>query len=245
MPLHVKNYRFAAKWYLVLLTFAFMALFINLGCWQLARGKEKAVLQATYQTRLHQPPAPLQQLLPQLKNPDDWRYSPVTVTGHYDNAHTMLLDNKIYQHQVGYEVLTPFVPNNGSQHLLVNRGWIAADKNRQVLPTIPAITGTHQITGFIYVTPGKAFTLGNVTETSAWPLRLQALDIPALQEALQQSLYPFVLLLAPSDASSDLVRDWQPTVMSPSKHQGYAVQWFTFAGVLLIIFVALSFRKTK
>lgn len=243
MTIHanVKQRHFAPKWYFVIATLVFVALFISMGCWQLRRADEKGVLQTSFESRMHLSPLTLQQITAT----QDVRYYPVTVTGHYDNAHTILLDNKIYQHRIGYEVVTPFIPTlqtHNQRVVLVNRGWLAADIDRQVLPVIPDIIGQQTITGVIYQMPGKAFTLGSIAEgRTHWPLRLQALDFSLVESILQRPLYPFVVLLSPNDKEG-FVRDWQPIATSVQKHIGYAVQWFTFAGVLVIIFIVLSRR---
>lgn len=235
------KYCFAPKWYFVLMTLCLCALFIRLGYWQLQRAAEKENLQAMFSERLHLLPLSLDQLL---KNSDKLYY-PVKVTGHYDNAHTILLDNKIYAHQIGYEVLTPLIIDQNKNVLLVNRGWVSATVNRNVLPSIPDMMGEQTLLGYVYVMPKKSFTLGRTLENDkTWPLRMQVLDIPLLENKLQQTFYPFVLLLAP-DKKLGFVRDWKPVAMPAQKHIGYAVQWFSFAVVLAIIFIALNIRKKK
>lgn len=238
--LYVKKGRFAPKWYFVLGTLCLVALFISLGFWQLSRAEEKRALQTSFEARAHLPALTLQETTTR----QDVRYYPVKVTGHYDNAHTILLDNKIYQHRVGYDVLTPLIADTDQRVVLVNRGWVAAGANRTLLPAIPNISGSQTAIGIIYIPPGKAFTLGNLTENAiTWPLRVQALDIPALASVLHQPLYPFVVLLS-ADDKPGFIRDWQPVSMPPHKHVGYAVQWFMFALVLIIIFLALNLRKS-
>jgi len=241
MPLYFRNYRFAPKWYFIVATVFLCALFVQLGCWQLERAATKEYLQDIFTERLRLAPLPLEQL----PKDTDIRYYPVKATGHYDNAHSLLLDNKIHDHRVGYEILTPLIPAGGQQAVLVNRGWIPAESNRNILPKIPEVTGEQTLVGNVYVTPGKSFTLGSTLEVGeTWPLRIQALDIPAVQAKLKRPLYPFILLLSPQEKEG-FVRDWQPVAMSASKNTGYAVQWFSFAGVLIIIFFALSIRKNK
>lgn len=234
-----RNYYFAPKWYFIVGTICLCALFIRLGYWQLQRAAEKEHLQATFTTRLQMAPLSLTQLLQK----QDKLYYPLTVTGHYDNTHTILLDNKIHAHQVGYEVLTPLLLNNG-YILLVNRGWIPTTAHRNVLPVISDILDEQTVVGSIYITPGKSFILGHTAEDkTTWPLRIEALDIPLLANKLHHPVYPFVLLLLPNKMDLPFVRDWQPVAMPAQKHIGYAVQWFTFAIILMIIFIGLNIRK--
>jgi len=236
-----KDYQFTPRWSLTLLTLLFLALFISLGFWQLSRAKEKQLLQHSYDSRLTQPPIALQQL-PQNS---DLRFYRTIVTGEYDNAHSLLLDNKIHDHQIGYEVITPFIINNEPRILLINRGWIPAGEHRNQLPIIPAVLGEQTLTGQIYIPAGKPFTLGNPLEsTPHWPPRLEALEIPIVAKLLNKTAFPFVILLSP-EQKEGFVRAWQPVNMPAHKNIGYAVQWFTFALVLLIIFVALNTHKKR
>ena len=99
-----------------------LPILLSLGIWQLHRADYKRRLLAQYRT---QPKTPLQlkDIPPQpLANLE---YRQIKVTDRYDNAHQILIDNKISHHRVGYEVLTPFIPDHGNRVLVVNRGWIA------------------------------------------------------------------------------------------------------------------------
>lgn len=233
--------RIRFNWWLLLITLAFVSLFIKLGFWQLHRAEEKRILQQQFTLRLHSQAISLD-LLP--KN-QDWHFYPVTLQGHYDNAHSILLDNKIHDHQVGYEVLTPFIDDKHVSPVLINRGWIPQGRNRQSLPVISSVDGRQEISGWVYVPAGKAFTLGQMSDLRQnWPLRVEIINIPALEKILNKPLFPYVILLSPK-ADSGFVRDWQPISMPPEKHIGYAVQWFTFALVLIIIFIALNLRRVR
>jgi cytochrome oxidase assembly protein ShyY1 len=41
------------------------------------------------------------------------------------------------------------------------------------------------------------------------------------------------------------VRDWQPPGMSPLRHLSYAIQWWCFAALALVIFAVLSVRRAR
>jgi surfeit locus 1 family protein len=235
-----QGYAFKPKWSMVIITLIFLAILLYLGFWQLQRAQEKRDLQAIYNGRMHSIPLQLSQLNKPL---EVLRYYPVQLTGYYDNAHTILLDNKVNNHRIGYEVLTPFILPNSQNAILVNRGWISAGTNRAILPTIPAITSERTIDGIIYVALGKAFTLSDKLETpGSWPLRVQTVQLPELAKLLNKPLFPFTVLLAPN-VSGGFVREWQPVVMPPYKHTGYAVQWFSLAALLIILFVFLNIQR--
>lgn len=242
LTLTTKHYRFEPRWSLTLLTLLLLALFLRMGFWQLERAKEKEMLTQRFEAGLNAPPISLDTLP---LDPGDWEHVPITVTGIYDNAHPILLDNKIHAHRVGYEVLTPLYIPEKRRTVLINRGWIPAPSERSILPAIPEVKGEQTLTGMIYLPSEKSLRLKHIEEPpNTWPLRVQTLTVTELKKRFNTPLYPFVIRLK-SDAKDGFVRDWQPVNLPPYKHIGYAVQWFTFALVLIIIFIALNIRKNR
>ena len=53
---------------------------------------------------------------------------------------------------------------------------------------------------------------------------------------------PFIILQAPED-SSEFVRRWPQPKVNDAMHTGYAVQWFAFALIALVIWLGLSIHK--
>ncbi|MFT3741950.1 MAG: SURF1 family protein [Gammaproteobacteria bacterium] len=237
MKFRGQSYQFKPRWSFFLLTVVMVTLFINLGCWQLSRAQQKRTWMTLYQNRLKAPPVPLEQLPPS----SDRRFYPVLLKGHYDNPHTFLLDNRIYHHQVGYEVLTPFITPH--KIVLVNRGWIPASPDRQQLPVIP-VNNSQTIQGIVFMPDKKPFMLGNAVAQNSWPMRLEGFDPAAIHTVLNQPVEPYMIWLT-QGPTQGMIRDWHPVSSPPEKHTGYAVQWFTFAAVMIIIFILLSFQKTK
>jgi surfeit locus 1 family protein len=52
------------------------------------------------------------------------------------------------------------------------------------------------------------------------------------------------MLLNP-DESEGYVRDWRPLKFGPERNVGYAVQWFSLAAALLLIYIIVNTRKVK
>src|SRR5688572_20604674 len=102
--------RFRFNWKLALFTVLLFPLLVRLGFWQLEREQEKIQLQTMYTERQQQAPVALFDLDEQ----EDLQYRQVVVAGTYDNEHVFLLDNKIYQGQVGYELIVPLLTNGGA-----------------------------------------------------------------------------------------------------------------------------------
>ncbi|MCW5588742.1 MAG: SURF1 family protein [Legionellales bacterium] len=234
--------RFTPSIGLTLLFLIFFTVFIALGIWQINRYHQKKQLQITYQNRAQQPSLTLNDLN---TNPSSMRYSPLSVTGFYQNQYTLFLDNIIHQHRMGYYVFTLFKPNSGDQWLLINRGWIQASLHREQLPQIPPITNIETVQGIIDVPSRNPYALGKAAENPGqWPLRITYLDLSELTHLLPHPVYPFILLLN-KNAEHGFVRDWKPVTRDPNKHLGYAFQWFAFAVVLLCLYIGLNIHRTE
>lgn len=232
MPIRIKN------WKLNLLALFFIGVFASLGMWQLSRAKEKEALIASYTARTQQ--APLSGEKIQTKG--DWRFYRASLQGTYDNDHSVLLDNKIQDGKIGYELYTPFRTTALPQPILVDRGFIPMGISRATLPTIPPITGTVTLTGILnspptYVAYGQLYESANII----WPLRVEYINLKEISR-YTGTLYSFYVLQLIENAPGANAVNWQIVTMPPEKHRGYALQWFAFALTLLVISVALNRR---
>jgi surfeit locus 1 family protein len=238
----MKNRRFTLHLFPTLVAILMLLIFLALSYWQVQRAQQKRLLQTQFEQCAKAKPLLLSPAMADM--PEKYRYCAVQVTGHFDNEHVLLLDNKIYQHQVGYEVLTPFVPNTGQRALLVNRGWIPLGQTREHLPQVPSVAGNQTLYGIIAVPAAKPFMLAQQLEhPNQWPVRIEQIEIERLQTLMSVPLYPIVLLLSP-EASHGFVRAWSGVPSTAgNKHLGYAVQWFALAIVVVIIFIRLSYRR--
>ena len=153
------------------------------------------------------------------------------------------MDNRIYRGRFGYEVLSVLLLEETGHAVLVNRGWIAGDSARRSLPSVPEVRGSVTLLGQIYVPPGAPYLLADLGLEAGWPKRIQAIEMDKLGAALEEvagaSLFPYSVRIDP-DQLAALTVDWQIINVSPEKHRGYAVQWFTMALALFIFFILRS-----
>ena len=224
----------------ILLTLISTALFGSLGVWQLGRAEEKRILFAAYT----QGTAEAAREGLSGVDPAEQRYQLLRLQGHYDADHQLLLDNMSHAGQPGYHVLTPFITAGGS--VLVNRGWVPADGDRRLLPSIKVSSQPRILTGRIDRLPRPALRLAPATNYTGlpWPRRLL---FPTTEEISAQTGYPlrdFQLLLNPGEADGFL-REWQPALMTPETHLGYAIQWFGLATTVVLVFVILAWRHLR
>ncbi|HYF98052.1 MAG TPA: SURF1 family protein [Coxiellaceae bacterium] len=216
-----------------------LALLLHLGFWQIARGEYKKELLRNYQS---------QQLLPAQNFAPNKSFPPYTklkLQGTYDNAHSFLLDNSISQHQVGFQVLTPFHIVGYDKAILINRGWIAGNPNRDVLPKIPLVQGKQLISGIYNSFPTKSFVLAKSKASTQWPQIIERLKQSEIENLLGQNIDSHLILLDPG-LKGGFRREWAPVqTMPPERHFGYAIQWFALALTLVIIYFFLNIHRDK
>lgn len=212
----------------------------SLSLWQLNRGLEKQTL---LKTEAHH--ATLSVLCSDdlnivSKNPIPYSHREIKLQGHFQNDHNILLDNKIYNGQVGYEVITPF-QISPTHSILINRGWIPVG-SRAVLPTLEPIHGEMTVKGYIALIHKNRF-IKNQLESNQFPIRVQALDLTLLQPLLKTELAPFVVNLPKGSLFSFEMLPEKAVWLNPEKHFAYALQWLLLAFSLAIIYTRVYYHK--
>jgi surfeit locus 1 family protein len=168
-------------------------------------------------------------------------YQRVRVSGTLDARHQFLLDNRSYQGRPGYEVLTPLT-RAGAVTLLVDRGWVPFSGSRAQLPDVSLDTDAAvTLTGRSGLLPSPGLALGHASPSGAWPKVTAFPSMAELASTLGTGLEPRILLLDPA-APHGYVRDWQPPGMSPLRHFSYAIQWWSFAALVLLLWAILALR---
>ncbi|HSG10332.1 MAG TPA: SURF1 family protein [Gammaproteobacteria bacterium] len=239
--MRIGNFEFSPGLWPTLATLAILPFFLALGAWQLERAAWKQGLVDTEAELTQLAPAALLDVLDSAAPRD---YRPVYMTGRYDLEHQLLLDNRIYQRRPGYEVLTPLRLKDRQAVVLVNRGWVPLGQSRAQLPDVPGPAAERLVTGTIARLPEKVFRLDAAEESHAgWPQVIQNIDLEAIGQRLGQAVIPVVVLLDMNDTDG-FARDWQPVYgIMPDKHRAYAMQWFSLALVLIIIYVGVNTRR--
>lgn len=228
---------FDFEWRITLFTLLLLPLLISLGFWQLQRAEEKAALALAFERQQASPPAPLTSLVG--APAAELAYRPVVLRGRYIAGRDLLLDNRTRGGRYGNEVLSVFELENGSL-ALVNRGWLPADPARRVLPEVPAVPGESlTVTGSVYVAPGEPYLLADQPLAEAWPQRIQAVEMDKVAALLDEPLFPYPVRVNAGEPGA-LQADWQVINASPARHRGYAVQWFSMAAVLALLYLLRS-----
>ena len=158
----------------------------------------------------------------------------VSLRGVFRPELTVLLDNRIRNHRVGYEVLTPLRLDDAS-YVLVNRGWLERGAKE---PAAPA--GRVQVEGFALARLPHALRLG---EESKSRIR-QNLEIAEFAKETGLGLHPFVLEQH-SDSGDGLLREWPRADAGAEKNDAYSFQWYSLAALAVVLALVLSFRKNE
>ncbi len=212
-----------------------------LGYWQVERAEEKQQLIAQQQAQL-KTVLPLTQTTPD--KVAQQRYKTVQITGYYDTTQQILCDNQIVKGKAGYFVLTPFIVKGGKKAVLVNRGWLPANPDRKILPAIAMKQSPTLIVGRINAFPSVGIKLNNADVPSATsPMVVQIINSELLAKKLGYPLFSFQVELD-KNAPEGYAREWlKNTLMLPEQHIAYAVQWFSLAFTLSLLFFWNSIKK--
>lgn len=236
---------FAPSWSMTLAMLVLLAAFVALGRWQWERAEQKRALWSLFESgrdaitsvtgvRALEDPLP--------------RYAHVRLQGRYDGSRQFLIDNQIHEGQAGYQVLTP-VALAGGGWVLVNRGWVPFGGYRDRLPDVSMAgdAGETSIVGRIDALPVAGLAAGRAPPATVgdWP-RLTSYPRPE-ELAAALGVAPDALasrqILLDADQPQGYVRAWRPPGMPPERHWSYAIQWWSFAVVLVILWIALNLRR--
>lgn len=224
------------------MTLAACALFVRLGLWQWHRWLEADAAWTRFARG-----ADAVQPLGARTLADLPLYQRVSLAGRLDGVHQFLLDNRSLRGRPGYEVLTPLARSDGGGSLLVDRGWVPFSGARARLPDVSlSDSAPLTLSGRVADLPQAGLASGRAAPplTGPWP-RVTSFPTPAeLARAFGAPLEARILLLDPA-APAGFTRDWQPPGMTPLRHLSYAIQWWCFATLALIVWAVLGVRRAR
>jgi surfeit locus 1 family protein len=204
----------SAVWFRAVLALLVMALLSSLGFWQLDRARQKRELHELFLERFDEPALDLG--LHAAVPPAGQAWRAAHASGRYEGP-TLLLDNRIRNGRVGYELpaLTP-------------------------PPVAPAT-----IRGRLAPPPSTGIDLGSAgpperVASDVW--RVQHIDFAQLAALSPPGFLPVLLYLDATEPGG-YDRAWLLPAPDDGKHTAYAVQWFTMAGVVAVIFLLFLRRR--
>jgi surfeit locus 1 family protein len=218
----------------------------RLGIWQLDRLAQRRAFNSSLNTRMAQPGltftgAPI--------DPDALEYRRVAVRGVYDPAQEIVLRNRELDGTPGVHILTPLRLSGSDIAVLVDRGWVPRDQaDPAARAAFAAPPGEVLVTGIARRSQDESAggpqdpPVGlDRTQLDAW----FHVDTARIQ---QQTGYPLLSLFLeqqPAPGDPALPRRVATTDLGEGPHLSYAVQWFAFAIILVVGYIAFIYTQTR
>lgn len=211
-------------------------LFANLGIWQTRRAAEKFDLEHRFASA---DIMPLQDAIAQAR-----RFTKISASGHYDGKRSLLLDNQVFRGKTGVHVYTPFYTEHGTT-ILVNRGWLALELDRNELPDVPTPEQSVVIGGRLnlYPVPGRVLGDADQLKNDSWPQLVTYLNHADIATALERPVAAWVVQLDPLEEYGFEDRNWAPVFLTSQKHHAYAFQWYAMTIITLVLWVTSGIRR--
>ena len=228
---------FSRRWWkttvLVLLAMVVMA---RLGIWQLDRLEHRQAFNTRVQTQLDQPTLVLEGSAFD-EDLENMEYRQVVVQGVYDHDAEVALRNQVWNSQAGVHLLTPLQIKGSDRVVLVNRGWIPYEDFTSGEWSKYAEPGLIEVSGMIRASESKPdfgsrndpIPMPGEAPLKAWHLT----NVDGINRQVPYDLLPVYIQQSPDTNWVKMPYRSEPDLeLTEGSHFGYAIQWFTFAGIL-------------
>ncbi len=216
-------------WLLTVISALVIALLIGLGTWQLQRLAWKQDLIATLQARLHTPPRPLAEVMRAKSAGQDIAFARVALSGQFVDLPPLRL-HAVRQGVMGTQLFSPFL--DASAHVVfVDIGFTPFPDQIQ----IPK--GPRRVVARVRLPEARGLRPANDGAKNRWYWR----DMAAMNADFGPSGVPFTL-----EAERPMLAGVTPHPVTPdsltNRHLGYALTWYSFAVIWVVIYVLLVRR---
>ena len=223
-------------WKTTILVFIAMAVMARLGIWQLDRLEVRRAFNTRVQTQLDQRTLVLEEAALD-EDLENMEYRQVAVQGVYDHDAEVALRNQVWNNQAGVQILTPLKIKGSDRVVLVNRGWIPYEDFTSGEWSKYAEPGLVEVSGMIRASEIKPdfgsrtdpIPISGEAPLKAWHLA----NVGGISKQVPHELLPIYIQQSPDPEWIDMPYRSQPDLeLTEGSHFGYAIQWFSFAGVL-------------
>ena len=230
-------------WGFGLLTLVAVAVCVRLGIWQLHRLGERRAQNAIVRERGAMPPLDLAALQGKDTTITHWRR--VRVHAVADYAHELVHATRSQSGSPGVHVLTPMLaPESGwgDTAIVLVRAYVYSPNARTIDYDAAREGDTLTLDALVLSYPPARAE--RVTLPSD-PRAVRVLNHDSLSRIVGRPLAPFLLLALGDTTLTDLSKLARipPPALGEGSHRSYAFQWFGFATVFLVGFIAVARSK--
>lgn len=214
-----------------------IALTVFLGHWQAGRAAQKRELQALFDARANETPV---RLGGSAAGVDALLYRRVRIGGEWIASRQIFIDNQVENGRAGFHVITPLAIEGTTSAVLVNRGWIARNREYPLPPRAEPPAGHVELVGMATVPPRRVLELSSQTVAgNVW----QNLSIERYAQSSKLALVP-VVVLAESTAAGLVPVKERPDA-GVDRHREYSLTWYSLAATVLALWIGLNMRRVR
>lgn len=224
------------------LTVFFSTLFLlGLGTWQMQRLAWKEALTAEREAGLAMQASPLPGDFEDAQAGKAFEFRIVTVTGTFQHDLEQLFGVRAKNNVLGHHILTPLVTNAGPA-VLVDRGWVPADKVHPASRPDGQLAGEVTISGIARFRaddrPGM-FTPDNDPEAGSW----YHYDLDAMAVTLGMELSSIVVEADETANPGGLPIGGRTLLRLSNNHLQYAITWYGLAAALIGVYIVFRHQS--
>jgi len=227
---------------------------VNLGFWQLVRLDERKTQNAEVTAAMREPEVPITSLLSDgtASTPDQIdaaTYRAVFLSGTYRVDEQVLINNRTNDGAPGFWVVTPLVLSDGTA-VAINRGWIPFTYTADgPWGDFAPPEGTVSVRGLIRPSQVRETDglVASPKDAATGTLRaLARVDVGRLSQQSAEQLWPVYINLDAQDPPFGVLPvPTPPPELSEGTHLGYALQWFAFSLLTIIVYPLLLRRHAR
>ena len=233
--------RFRPTFWATVFTIPCLVILLGLGTWQVQRLFWKQGEIAKRIERAEGMPVSLPGSFPE---PQALEFTRVRLTGTFHHDEEFYLGARTESGRVGLNVVTPFTLTDG-RTILINRGWVPEDLRDPATRAEGQLEGEVTIEALLRTDGWKGFEFAKPPNKPAERFYFW-LDLPVMDESTAE---PIITAMYADAVASDIPGGYpiggQTRIRLKNDHLEYAITWYSFAVILLVIYFLFHYRAEE